>query len=191
MQGSPDAQTDEIKVWDPLLRIFHWGLVATFVLGYLTWERHYTLHLGAGHAVLGLVVFRILWGFGGSPHARFSDFIRGPARVAAYLRAVVAGRAPRFLGHNPAGGIMILLLLATLLAITLSGVALDAAENRAGPLGDTQLFLYRGLIRKTHETATNLALVLVVLHLLGIAYTGLVHRENLVRAMVSGRKRRE
>jgi cytochrome b len=131
---------------------------------------------------------RILWGFAGSRHARFADFVRGPRAVLAYLGALVRGAPPRSLGHNPAGGVMILLLLATLLTITLSGVALDAAENRAGPLADTTLFLYTDAIGAVHGWSTDVALALVLLHLLGVVHTGLVHRENLVWAMFTGDK---
>jgi cytochrome b len=182
---------DEIQVWDPLVRIFHWGLVAAFTLAWLTQEEAYDLHLTAGYAVLGLVAFRILWGFVGTRHARFGDFVRGPSRVTAYLRDLRRGSAERFLGHNPAGGIMILLLLAVMLIIALSGVALEGAENRSGPLGDTRLFYYTDLIKELHEWSSNLALVLVLLHLAGVAHAGWAHGENLVRAMVTGRKSKD
>jgi cytochrome b len=182
---------DEIQVWDPLVRIFHWGLVAAFTLAWLTQEEAYDLHLTAGYAVLGLVAFRILWGFVGTRHARFGDFVRGPSRVTAYLRDLRRGSAERFLGHNPAGGIMILLLLAAMLIIALSGVALEGAENRSGPLGDTRLFYYTDLIKELHEWSSNLALLLVLLHLAGVAHAGWAHGENLVLAMVTGRKSKD
>jgi len=181
---------DEIAVWDPLVRIFHWGLVAAFALGWLTQEEHYDLHLAAGYTVLGLVLFRVIWGFVGSRHARFADFVRRPSAVLAYLGSIPTGKAQRFLGHNPAGGVMILLLLVTLLLVILSGIALDAAENRAGPLGGTRLFLYADTIKATHELATDLGLSLIALHILGVIQASLTHRENLVLAMVTGRKRR-
>jgi cytochrome b len=180
--------TDRIRVWDPLVRLFHWGLVGAFAISWLTQEEHYELHLLAGYLVLGLVVLRVLWGFVGTPHARFSDFVRTPSQVLAYLRQLARGHAHRSLGHNPAGGAMILLLLLAMLTIALSGVALDAAENRAGPLADTPLFLYTDSIVAVHVWATDAAFVLIALHLLGVFHASRAHRENLVRAMITGSK---
>jgi len=179
----------DVKVWDPLVRLFHWSLLAACVLAYLTQEENYDLHLDAGYAVLGLVVFRVLWGLVGPRHARFGDFVHGPSRLLGYLRDLWRHTAPRYLGHNPAGGAMVVMLLVTLLTISLSGVALDAAENRAGPLASTRLFLYRDEIIELHVVSTNIGLALVVLHLLGVLHASIAHRENLVRALITGRKR--
>jgi cytochrome b len=177
-------------VWDPVVRLFHWGLVAAFAVSWLTQERYYSQHLGAGYAVLGLVVLRVGWGFVGTRHARFADFVARPSAILRYLAQVVRGRAPRYLGHNPAGGAMIVALLLAMLVVALSGVALDAAENRAGPLGDTRLFLYADVIARIHVVATDASLVLIALHLLGALYTGFAHRESLVWAMMTGTKQR-
>lgn len=178
-----------IRVWDPLVRLFHWGLAAAFTAGWLTRTGHYDWHLAAGYTVLGLVLVRLGWGFVGPRHARFADFVRGPRAVLGYLFDAVRGRARRHVGHNPAGGAMILAMLVTLLVIGLSGVALDAAENRAGPLAQTRLFLYTDLISRLHTAATDLCLVLIGLHLLGVLHASLAHGENLPWAMVTGRKR--
>lgn len=182
---------DLVRVWDPLVRIFHWGLIAAFATAYVTQEQEYDLHLLAGYSVLGLVSFRILWGFIGPRYARFGTFVRGPGHLLSYVSALARGRAPRFAGHNPAGGVMILLLLLVMLVITLSGIALDGAENRAGPLGGTNLFLYGGSIKAVHDTASDLAMLLILAHVLGVAHASFVHRENLVWAMITGRKRCE
>lgn len=181
-------QSNPVRVWDPAVRLVHWSLAAAFVAGWLTQEAHYDLHLGGGYALLGLVVFRFLWGFIGPAHARFGDFLVGPRRIGAYLRSLAAGRPRRFLGHNPLGGLMVVALLAALIASALTGIALDAAENRAGPLGGTRLFLYGGLVEAAHEASSNLALALVFLHLGGVAFSSLMHRENLPLAMVTGKK---
>jgi len=178
-----------VRVWDPFVRPFHWGLVGAFTIGWLTQEQDYWWHLVAGYTVLTLVVLRVLWGFLGPRYARFSDFVRGPAAVLGYLVRLGRGRAPRFIGHNPAGGAMILALLAAMLAVTISGVALDAAENLAGPLGDTTLFLYTDGIARIHLLATDLSPVLIALHLLGVLSASLAHRENLIVAMIVGTKR--
>jgi len=179
----------DVKVWDPLVRLFHWSLLAACVVAYLTQEENYDLHLYAGYAVLGLVLFRVLWGLVGPRHARFTDFLYGPGAVIRYLRGLWRSPATRYLGHNPAGGAMVIKLLLTLLVITVSGVALDAAENRAGPLAATRLFLYRDQIIDLHVVSTNVGLGLVALHLLGVLHASIAHRENLVRALITGRKR--
>jgi cytochrome b len=178
----------QVKVWDPLVRLFHWSLPVAFVVAYLTQEQAYDTHLAAGYTILGLVLVRLVWGFIGTRHARFGDFVRGPRAVVGYLKALAAGRAPRYLGHNPAGGAMILALIATLLVIALSGIALDAAENRAGPLGGTQLFLYLDPIMTVHAWSSDLALVLIAVHVLAVIHASRALGENLVRAMITGRK---
>lgn len=178
----------EVRVWDPLIRVFHWSLAAAFAVGYFTGESHYDAHRQAGYLLFGLILVRLVWGFVGTRHARFPDFVVGPRVLAAYLRAVVRSDAPRYLGHNPAGGAMIVVLLATLMGIAVSGVMLDAAENRAGPLAAYRLFLYTDTIDRVHTLLTDAAIVLIVLHLAGVAHASLAHRENLIRAMFTGRK---
>ncbi len=181
---------ETIKVWDVLVRSAHWLLVVTFVISYLTQENNYDLHLDAGYAVLGLVVIRIFWGVTGTRHARFGNFVYSPAVVLGYVRDLMRRRTRRYLGHNPLGGINVVFMLVILLLIAVSGIALDAAENRAGPLGDTTLFYYGGTIHTLHVYTTNLGLALIALHLIGVLYASRVHRENLARSMITGRKRR-
>ena len=178
-----------LPVWDPLVRLFHWSLLAAYAIGYYTQIENYELHLIAGYAVLALVCFRVLWGFIGSPRARFRDFVRGPRTTAHYLGALWRRRPQRFIGHNPAGAVMILALLVCLVVITCSGIALDAAENRAGPLGSTRVFLYGDLIARTHTLSTNISLALIGIHVIGVLVSSALHKENLVAAMLTGRKR--
>jgi len=180
-----------VRVWDPFVRLFHWSLVAAYAVSYLTQEQEYELHVAAGYAVAGLVVFRVVWGFVGPRRSRFSDFVQGPGRVFGYLISLLRGNAVRHIGHNPAGGAMIVAQLVLLVAISVSGVALDAAENRSGPLADTRLFLYTDAIEDVHEGATNVSLALIALHLIGVAASSRAHRENLVLSMITGRKRAE
>jgi cytochrome b len=180
----------EIRIWDPAVRLFHWSLAIGFAVAYLTEDDLEAVHVYAGYLVGALVVFRLLWGFVGPQHARFSDFVRGPSVVIGYLREAIRLRAPRYLGHNPAGGAMVVALLVTLTVTVLTGMALYGATDFAGPLAG----LFRGeaaadVLKEVHEFAANLTLALVVLHLAGVLSASLEHRENLVKAMVTGRKR--
>ncbi|SCZ49951.1 cytochrome b/b6 domain-containing protein [Thiohalomonas denitrificans] len=176
---------NDIKVWDPLIRLFHWSLVAAFTLAYLTEDDFMTLHVYAGYLVGGLVLFRLVWGFIGTRHARFSDFVYAPAAVLAYLKELLLLRAPRYIGHNPAGGAMILVLLGSLLLTTFTGLATYGAEG-GGPLAGT--VLASGAFEDIHEFFANFTLLLVIIHIGAVVGSSLLHRENLIRAMVTGRK---
>ena len=103
-----------VRVWDPLVRLFHWSLVLSFTVAWLSANSWENLHNWAGYAAGGLVVARVGWGFIGTPYARFTQFVRPPGTVLAYLKAILKGSEPRYVGHNPAGGAMILALLAAM-----------------------------------------------------------------------------
>lgn len=180
---------NSIKIWDPIVRIFHWSLVVAFFTCYFTQEEEYDLHLFAGYTIAGLVVVRIAWGFVGTRYARFSDFVCSPTTVYLHLKALLQRQVRHHIGHNPAGGAMVIFLLIAMITLTISGVALDAAENRAGPLGDTKLFFYLTPIQKTHDISTDITIALIALHILGVITQSLLSRENLVRAMITGRKK--
>jgi cytochrome b len=186
----------KVKVWDPLVRVFHWTLVAGFFTAYLTEGEDATLslHTWAGYTVLGLVLVRLAWGFIGTRHARFSDFVYRPGTIKAYVKDVLKLHPRRYLGHNPAGGLMIVILIASLLITTLSGTALYAAEEQAGPLagwlGGVSHF-WAEAFEGVHEFFANFTLFLVAVHVAGVVVESLLHGENLVRAMFTGRKRIE
>ncbi len=183
--------SEEVKVWDPFVRVFHWSLVGAFTIAFLTEDHWQSVHVYAGYTVIALVVGRLLWGFVGTRHARFSDFVPAPAEIGPYLRAMLRGRPPHYLGHNPAGGAMIVALLASLLLTTLTGLLAYGAEG-AGPLA-----AYMGVVggdaeeafEEVHEFFANLTLLLVGVHVTGVIVGSFLHRENLVRAMITGRKR--
>lgn len=166
-----------VKVWDPLVRIFHWSLAAGFLLAYVTGEEYGSLHETLGYSVLGLVAFRFVWGIAGPEYARFTSFVPSPSRLFGYLKSMVAGKETRYLGHNPAGGTMVAALL---LFIALTGAS--------GWLMTTGLG-YGEWMEEVHEFFAGTTLALVGLHVAGVLFTSLRHHENLVAAMITGRKR--
>ena len=209
------AETGTVRVWDPLVRIGHWVLVAGVATAYLTEGEPQWLHSYAGYAIAAVVVLRVAWGFLGSRHARFSDFITVPGRVIGYLRGLATGRAERHVGHSPAGGAMTVALLVALAAAALSGMAALAVEDGEGPLAglltaqsvpawaiedETENHAEYGehgegeeageAFEEAHEIVANVTLLLIALHVGGVIAANLAHRENLVRAMITGYKRR-
>ena len=194
----------EVKVWDIVVRAGHWSLVVLFTAAYLSGEIEVeTLHAWAGYAILAIVLFRILWGFVGTKYARFSDFVAGWRATADYARSLLAFRPKHYLGHNPLGGWMIVALLATLLLVCWSGLEVYAVQGK-GPLAQTTLTpiaearahddeggkgSHENLWEDVHEALANFCLFLILLHVSGALGASLIHRENLVRAMVTGKKR--
>jgi cytochrome b len=188
------ASGARVRVWDPFIRLFHWGLAAAVLTAFLTEDEALGLHTATGYIVLGLIGARLLWGLVGPHHARWSSFVRGPRATLAYLTEVLRGRAPRHLGHNPAGAAMVVALLAGLSVTALTGLAALGAGEGSGPLAA----YLQGLtpdaahtLEEVHEWVANLTLVLIPLHLIGVALASIQHRENLVRAMIDGNKRGE
>jgi cytochrome b len=179
-----------IPVWDPAVRLFHWSLAAAFLVAYVTEDHWETLHVNAGYIIGVLIVLRVLWGFTGPRHARFSDFVRTPRQVMAYVADAVRFRAPRYVGHNPAAGAMIVALLISLTLTVLTGISLYGTTDFAGPLaGVWRGELAADVLEEAHEAGANLTLFLVVLHLGGVLFSSLEHGENLVKSMITGRKK--
>ncbi len=184
----------QIKVWDPVVRIFHWMLVAAFFTAYFITEDGFLwLHTWAGYLVLGLVVLRVIWGFIGTRYARFSNFVTTPPAALHYLWEEITGRARRYLGHNPAGAAMIFAILVFLLLATLSGIVLYAADEGAGPLAGwiAKSEALEDPLEEVHELFANLTLALVIVHTFGVVLGSMIHRENLMASMFHGYKRRE
>lgn len=181
-----------VKVWDPFIRAFHWTLVGAFAIAFLTEDDFITLHSWAGYVVGTLLTLRLVWGFVGPTNARFSSFVFSPRIVLLYLKDTVALRAKRYLGHNPAGGAMIVVLMVSLSLTTITGLILLGAAENAGPLASW----FGGanessaeLLEEIHEAIANFTLLLVVVHVGGVIVGSILHRENLVRAMFDGTKR--
>jgi cytochrome b len=169
-----------IKVWDPVVRLFHWSLVGLFTFSYFTGDEWKSAHIYSGYAIAALLAIRVVWGLVGTQHARFSDFIYNPLTVARFLIDTAQMRARRYLGHNPAGGAMVVALLATISAIAATGYMMT-----------TDVFWGVEWVEEAHEAAVTVALCLIGLHILGVVVASLEHGENLVRSMITGRKRVE
>jgi len=169
-----------VKVWDPFVRFFHWSLVLSFAVAFLSGEEDdlRTLHLWAGYAASALVAMRLIWGVIGTHYARFGQFVRSPHSVATYIRDVLTGREARYIGHNPAGGLMVVALLVSLVALCVTGILME-----------TDAFWGSEPLEEAHEIIANGMLVLIGLHVAGVVLESLRHHESLVRAMITGKKR--
>lgn len=167
-----------ILVWDAPVRVFHWLMVLSFAGAYITSEseRWRLIHTTLGYTMAGLLVFRLLWGLVGTRHARFTSFVRGPAAVVRYMRSMASGAPAHFTGHNPAGAVAIVLMLMAGAVIAATGWA---TYNEIG--GEW--------LSEVHEGAANFMLAVVGVHVAGVLLASRLHRENLARAMVTGRKR--
>jgi len=214
----PDSSESEVVVWDLLVRIFHWSLVASFTVAYLSGEGEVLgLHAWSGYFIGGLILFRLLWGLVGPRYARFTDFIVTPPTILAYSRDLLRGQAQRYLGHNPLGGAMAIALLAMLTLTTLTGVILYGATEAADPFAGMMRDTGHGvdeMLEEVHEFFSNFTVLLIALHIGGVLVCSLrppwmagvrcakpslrgqtqerffrPQRENLVRAMITGRKR--
>ena len=186
--------TREIKVWDLFIRIFHWSLVSVFAVAYLTEDDFMTVHVYAGYLIAGLIGLRILWGLVGTRHARFIDFVQKPRVVRAYIKDVIGFRAKRYVGHNPAGGAMVIALMLSLIMTLFFGMLTYGAMEFSGPfagmvsgVGDDTAHVFKEI----HEFFANATLGLVLLHVAGVLLASFQHHENLVRSMITGRKKVE
>ena len=219
----------QIYVWDRFVRIFHWLLVAFFCISYLTGEEEHWIHTYSGYAIFTLISLRVIWGFIGSKHARFADFIYSPGSIVRYLASLTTASPKRYRGHNPAGGLMVIALLLALFATTLSGMKLYAVEEGKGPFAGEITVTQRAYAdsdgdddddddedyadkdykdshekgyeehededaeeafwEDTHEASVNVLLLLVATHIAGVLFSSWRHKENLVKAMITGNKK--
>jgi len=175
--NAPAPEQSEITVWDLPVRIFHALLIFCVAGAYLSAdsERWRLLHVTLGYTMAGLVLFRLLWGFIGSPYARFSSFVRGPKAVMQYLRSLRTRQPEHHTGHNPAGALAILGLL------SLAGITAATGWAAYNDVGGEAL-------KELHDVVANAILALAGLHVAGVFFGSWLHRENLVRAMITGRK---
>ncbi len=201
------TQGDRVKVWDIGVRLFHWSLVLLFFIAYFSGDDAEELHVLAGYGIIALLLFRLVWGFIGGKYARFGDFIYSPQATIKYALSIRDGNAPRYLGHNPLGGWMVVALLLMLVAISWSGLKLLAADGE-GPLaaappalisdaradddehGEKKAGHEDSAWEEFHEFLSNFTVFLIVLHIAGVAVESRREKENLARAMVTGYKKR-
>jgi cytochrome b len=167
-----------VPVWDLAVRVLHWSLVLTVAAAWLTRHSPGRWHEWIGYTTLAIVAARIAWGFLGAGYARFADFLRPASATIAYSRDVFTGREARYVGHNPLGGWMVLALL-----------ALVALVGFSGWLYTTDRFWGVPWVEELHETLSDILFAFVGLHILGVVFTSVRHRENLAGAMLHGRKR--
>ena len=187
-----NAGTATVKVWDLFVRFFHWATVFGFAAAFISGEVHAsTIHVLVGYALCMLLAARVYWGFKGSEYARFRSFIFPVKETFAYGLSILKGHPNVFFGHNPAGAAMVFALMGLLALFIVSGLLTLGTIDYEGPLAflanrvsDEASYAFRHL----HEFLPIVGLVLVVLHILGVVVASIQHNENLVRAMLTGKK---
>jgi cytochrome b len=192
-------QVVETLVWDPFVRIFHWALAAIVIVDWIT-DNPRWVHIGLGYTAVVLIILRVIWGFMGREHARFANFIAGPGAVFVYLAGLIRFSSKRYLGHSPAGGAMIVALLLMVGMTCVTGMWNEAQDQGTGLLSGAVEKVQRPprlpgqprqqlMSKQVHETVANITMLLVVLHVCGVVLGSVVHRENLLLSMITGRKR--
>lgn len=177
-------------IWDLPTRLFHWTLATSFALAWLTSEsdRWLPVHVFLGYLMLGLVGFRVVWGFAGSHFSRFASFWFAPRDALDYLKQITTGRAERHLGHNPAGSLAIYILLALAVVVGITGMLTLGGEEQQGPVAGWLSLSQGQMLKNIHEMAATLMLLVVAGHICGVVLESVLHKENLARAMVNGIK---
>ncbi len=184
-----NTTSSTVKVWDPLVRVFHWSLVLFILVAFITEDDWLNLHVQAGYAVAFLIGFRLLWGLVGTRNARFTSFVRSPRVVLRHLAGMLRFRTSHYLGHNPVAAVMVILLLSSIVLVSFSGMVIIASEGQ-GPLPNTLFSSWRGeWMEDVHEFLANFTLILIFAHVAGVVFSSLLEGENLAKAMVTGRKK--
>ena len=178
-----------VLVWDIPVRVFHWLIVVLVPAAYATWRLNWMVwHVWTGEAVLALVLFRLLWGFYGGETARFCRFLASPRTVLRHVKGWLRREPDRQVGHNPAGGWMVLLLLGLLLAETLTGIYVSNDIADEGPLTEIVPAWAANAIASAHAILWDALLAAIVLHVLAIAGFAAIKGQNLLRPMITGTK---
>lgn len=211
-----DGKMKSVKVWDIFVRIFHWALVGSMIGQYISGEEFQGVHIRLGYVVVILVLARIVWGFVGTKHARFVDFLYKPTEILKYLKSLFVGRPIHYIGHNPAGGFMVFVMLIALMAATFTGLKALAADGK-GPLANTKTSISRlayadddehegdegekyhsdalrneqkeEFWEEQHKIMTSFMLFLIIVHIGGVFLSSWMHKENLILSMITGKKK--
>jgi cytochrome b len=209
-------KTKSIHVWDIFVRVFHWSLVGSMIGLYISGEKMESVHIRLGYFVIALLLARIIWGFIGTKHAKFADFLYSPPEIFYYLKSLLSGKPIHYTGHNPAGGLMVLVMLTALPATAFTGLKALATDGK-GPLAHTDQSIVSAAYangdendendhenyhsgsdgnekkeqfwEKRHEMITNFMLFLIVIHISGVLVSSWLHKENLILSMITGKKR--
>ena len=196
---------NKVYVWDPLVRIFHWSLVLFFTIAYLTEDEQMELHELSGYIVLGLVGFRIIWGIIGPKYARFTSFVYGPFTILRYIKSLTSS-PKHYIGHNPAGGAMVIILLVMIALTSWSGIEAQEAEGMEHAAVNVSFISNAHadddedehdedegdeFWEDIHEALANLSVFFIFLHIAGVFASSAIHNENLVKAMITGYKDRK
>ncbi len=177
-------------IWDVPTRLFHWTLASSFAIAWLTSEgdQWLAIHVFTGYLMLGLVAFRVVWGFAGSHFSRFASFWFGPKEAFGYLKQVATGHAPRHVGHNPTGSLAIYILLALSVLVGLTGIVSLGGDEQQGMAAGWFGFAQARILKDLHELGAIAMLLVVIGHITGVVVESVLHKENLARAMVTGFK---
>lgn len=191
--ASDRADGSSVRVWDLPTRLFHWLLVilvsVNLYTGFLGGLREMNLHMQSGYAILALVLFRLLWGVIGSARSRFGDFVRGPRAVLAYARGLMRGQGSESVGHNPLGGWSVMALLLVLAVQATTGLFSNDDIFTEGPLAKLVSKATSDMLTSVHDAGVRVLIALIVLHLAAVAFYWLAKGQNLIRPMITGRKR--
>lgn len=189
MAQTQQGENKAVPVWDIPVRLFHWTLVLLIAFSWLSSEMDWmTWHMYSGYTILTLILFRILWGFVGSTHARFSDFIYGPRALIAYIKTLPSRTAAKFAGHNPLGGISVVLILLCVLAQAGTGLFANDDIINEGPLVKHVTKELSDWLTTVHKYNFNLLLALIGVHVAAVLYYLIYKSENLIKPMFTGRK---
>jgi cytochrome b len=177
-------------IWDLPTRLFHWALASSFAFAWITsdGDRWRSIHVFLGYLILGLVIFRLVWGFAGSHFSRFASFWFGPREALDYLKQVATAKAPRHVGHNPTGSLAIYALLAMAVVVGLTGILTLGGDEQQGIAAGWLSFSQVDWLKELHEAGAILMLLVVIGHITGVVVESVLHQENLAHSMVTGIK---
>ena len=176
--ASAHLRPRSVVVWDPVVRLFHWLVLVGFMANMFVAEEGKLVHRWIGYGILALIVVRLVWGFVGSAYARFSNFVPTPSALCGYVKALSAGREPRYIGHNPAAAIMMITLV---LLLVFCGIT--------GWMQGLDVFWGNEWVQDVHKLSAYAILALAGIHSMAALIESLRHHENLIWSMMTGRKR--